>query len=514
MDTALLIARLLLAFVFVVAGAAKLIDGAGSRRAIIDFGLPTALAIPLGILLPLAELIVAGALITTASAWWGAVGALALLLLFVGGISLNLARGRKPDCHCFGQLYSAPAGWSTLARNGLLAAVAGFLVWQGRHGAGPSALSWLGALSTAQFVGLIGGLVVLGILAAQWWFLIHLLTQNGRLLGRLEALEGSIAAGGTAPSQNGIGMAAGLPVGAQAPDFSLLGLYGETITLEALRALGKPIMLHFTDPNCGGCMALLPEIGRWQREHADKVSIALVSRGTPEENQAKPAEHGVTGVLLQDEWEVGNTYQATKVPSAVLILPDGTIGSQLVVGPEDIQALVRRAVEAPAQLPMYPAAQKEPCSDCGKVHPNGHAAQVMPARPKLGDPCPEVKLEDLEGNTVELADFKGSETLVLFWNPGCGFCQQMLSDIKEWETNSPEDAPKLLVVSAGSEEANKEMGLTSPVLLDQQFAVGRAFGASGTPSAVLVDAEGKVASDVAVGALAVLELARGNRTAA
>jgi len=50
MDTALLIARLLLAFVFVVAGASKLIDGAGSRRAIIDFGLPTALAIPLGIL--------------------------------------------------------------------------------------------------------------------------------------------------------------------------------------------------------------------------------------------------------------------------------------------------------------------------------------------------------------------------------------------------------------------------------------------------------------------------------
>ena len=50
------------------------------------------------------------------------------------------------------------------------------------------------------------------------------------------------------------------------------------------------------------------------------------------------------------------------------------------------------------------------------------------------------------------------------------------------------------MVSAGSEEANKEMELTSPVLLDQQFAAGRAFGASGTPSAVLVDAEGKLAS--------------------
>ncbi len=33
----------------------------------------------------------------------------------------------------------------------------------------------------------------------------------------------------------------------------------------------------------------------------------------------------------------------------------------------------------------------------------------------------------------------------------------------------PEDAPRLLVVSAGTEEANREMGLSSTVVLDQQF---------------------------------------------
>jgi hypothetical protein len=58
------------------------------------------------------------------------------------------------------------------------------------------------------------------------------------------------------------------------------------------------------------------------------------------------------------------------------------------------------------------------------------------------------------------------------------------------------------------------MGLRSTVVLDQQFSVGRAFGAGGTPSAVLVDAEGRVASEVAVGAPAVLELAGVNRTEA
>src|SRR3954453_4768382 len=131
MGTALLIARLLLAGVFVVAGVTKLRDRAGSQKAVADFGVPSVLAPALGILLPLAELVVAGSLMPTATAWWGALGALVLLLLFVVGIAVNLARGRKPECHCFGQLHSAPAGWKTLARNGVLAAVAGFILWAG-----------------------------------------------------------------------------------------------------------------------------------------------------------------------------------------------------------------------------------------------------------------------------------------------------------------------------------------------------------------------------------------------
>jgi uncharacterized membrane protein YphA (DoxX/SURF4 family) len=140
MEIALFVARVLLAVVFVVAGLAKLADRAGSRRAIVDFGVPGWLAPPLGVLLPLAELAVAGALIPRASAWSGALGALGLLLLFVAGIGVSLARGRRPDCHCFGQLSSAPVGWATLLRNGVLAALAGFVVWQGRLTLGPSAV--------------------------------------------------------------------------------------------------------------------------------------------------------------------------------------------------------------------------------------------------------------------------------------------------------------------------------------------------------------------------------------
>src|SRR5215472_381229 len=56
-------------------------------------------------------------------------------------------------------------------------------------------------------------------------------------------------------------------------------------------------------------------------------------------------------------------------------------------------------------------------------------------------------------------------------------------------------------------ESNQAMGLRSPVLLDQQgMSVGRLFGATSTPMAVLVDGEGKIASELAAGAPAVLAL--------
>ena len=280
-------------------------------------------------MLPLCELAVAAALIPPPTAWWGAIGALVLLLVFVMGIGANLARGRNPECRCFGQLHSAPVGPKTLARNAALAAVAALVVWQGWQGnVGPSALSWVGRLGVAQLAALAGGLVVLGLLVGQWWFLVHVLRQNGRLLMRVEALEASLGVDGAAvPPGNGTQQASGLPVGSEAPRFSLEGLHGETLTLESLCSSGNPVMLLFTDPGCGPCTAMLPEIGRWQQEYPDRLAISLISRGEVEENRANASEHGLTNVLLQEDWEVSRAYRVSGTPSAVLLTPEGTIAT-------------------------------------------------------------------------------------------------------------------------------------------------------------------------------------------
>ena len=92
-----------------------------------------------------------------------------------------------------------------------------------------------------------------------------------------------------------------------------------------------------------------------------------------------------------------------------------------------------------------------------------------------------MKLPDLEGNTVQLADFRGEKTLVLFWNPGCGFCHQNAPRPQRVGGGSHRGRPEARGGLGGLREANREMGISSPVLLDQNFATGRARGLLGRP---------------------------------
>jgi len=46
-------------------------------------------------------------------------------------------------------------------------------------------------------------------------------------------------------------------------------------------------------------------------------------------------------IYLQQEREVAESYQATATPIAVLVRPDGAIGSSLAPGADQIRALLR-----------------------------------------------------------------------------------------------------------------------------------------------------------------------------
>jgi peroxiredoxin/uncharacterized membrane protein YphA (DoxX/SURF4 family) len=503
MAAGLLAGRLFLAAVFAVAGLAKLSDGAGSRRAVSDFGVPARFVAPVALLVPFAELTTAAALLPTASARWGALGALALLGALSAAIAVQLARGNRPDCHCFGKLHSAPVGRSTLVRNGVLAAVAGAVAWGGWEHAGRGVTDGLGGLSLPSWLGASTAVLILAGLGLQGWLILNLLHQNGRILLRLDTLEVGRVNGpavGTAPPP---APTAGLPIGTPAPDFSLGGVYGETLTLASLRAGHEPLLLLFTDPGCGPCSGLLSEVGRWQGECACRLSIAVISRGDATANRANSETHRVRNLLLQRDDEVAGMYGCAGTPSAVLIGADGRISSPVVGGADAVRSLVAQAVgerHATAPVPLAaPAGNGQ--------HARDRSRASRPLAPAVGEPAPHLALPDLHGGMVGLSDFHDHAVLVLFWSPDCGFCQQLLDTVKAWERERRPDGRRLLVVSTGSIEANQALGLRSPVLLDAARTVMRAFGAYGTPMAVLVDATGGIASAVAAGVAQVCALA-------
>ncbi|HEX5498596.1 MAG TPA: MauE/DoxX family redox-associated membrane protein, partial [Thermomicrobiales bacterium] len=190
MDALVLLARLALAAVFVVSSIGKLLDLEGSERATRNFGVPEPFAKPAGIALPLAELLIAILLLPVATATFGGVLALLLLIAFVVGVGYNMSRGNEFDCHCFGQIHSEPIGWKTLARNAGLAAVALLVTVGGLAGhPGASLVAWTQEMSGLGWIALALLLINFAALAGVVWLLVHLLGQNGRLLVRIDRIE-------------------------------------------------------------------------------------------------------------------------------------------------------------------------------------------------------------------------------------------------------------------------------------------------------------------------------------
>ncbi len=483
MDVVLFLARIFLAVVFALAGVAKLFDLQGSKKAITDFGAPHWLAAPLGYGLPILEITAACLLVFVRTALWGAFGSLTLLIAFVLVIGVNIARGRRPDCHCFGQLHSEPIGLSTLLRNGFLAVVAAALLWLAPH---QPSLSFSAAMSrifvehtlTSLFAG-----AFLVTAVVQGYLTLHLFRQNGRLLLRIEALESAPGNVKPASALQPVGLVPGSP----APSFELPLARGETASLQRLLALGKPVFLVFSDAACGPCKALMPELVRWHKQHSERLTFAVVTRGVSKE---KPkSQPNLEYIFIQKDREVANQYRAFGTPSAVVIGKDGSVLSPLASGTQAISALVLAASAGSLPAPVV---------------------RSMPRTTRdvllVGTPCPQLSLPDLSGKTVSLADFLGHEILLLFWNPACGFCARMLPRLKELEPSLARTKFRIVLISAGSREQNEAMKLGSPVLLAQDRGAMELFGASGTPAGLLLDRTGKIGSALAVGADAIFAL--------
>ena len=303
MGAVLLVCRLGLAVVFVTAGVAKLIDRAGTRDAVVEFGVGRRMAGAVAGSLPVLEIAIGVALVPDVAARFGALGAALLLAVFTVAIARSLARGQAPACHCFGQVHSRPVGRGTVVRNVVLFTCAAFVA----AASGP----WLAAAAAVVTVALIA-------LAA--WF------SSPR-----------------EPADAGLPRF-GLPLGVPAPDFELDDVHGRRRSLSSLLAEARPLLLVFSAAGCVPCESLLPELAGWRRVYRDRLTIALIARGERDRNERTAREYGLDLVLLDERGEqAADAYKAHGTPMAVLVAPDGTIASQTVAGTGEIATLIAHA---------------------------------------------------------------------------------------------------------------------------------------------------------------------------
>ena len=129
----------------------------------------------------------------------------------------------------------------------------------------------------------------------------------------------------------------------------------------------------------------------------------------------------------------------------------------------------------------------------------------------VGTRAPDFELPDLMGARRKLSEFCGRDVLLIFFNPKCGFCTKLATDLAALPADGGEGRALPIVVTTDNAAENRKLiekhGIRCVVLLQEQMEVASQYRAQGTPMGYRIDREGRIASELAVGAEALLKLA-------
>lgn len=332
-----MVTQVALAAVFIISAVAKARNVRRTAETITLLGVPQRWSTAVAIGLPTAELVAAALLISPFASPAGGVAAFALLTLFTVVVGRQLAKGRRPDCGCFGAFGPDRIGPSTLLRNGVLMAMAAFVALAALKRSSETTLAspsrWLAEQPIERLAAGVVGLVVLAVIGWLAWLCSELLRQQGRLLIRLEHLEHQILGVTT-------GVEAGLPVGAPTPNSPVYGLDGRFVRLDEVENGGRSVLLLFTDPHCGPCNTILPDIAVWQRDYADALMVTVLVAGSSDFTWPAISEHGIENVFLIRESPVMTDYHVLGTPSGLLVDKDGTVAAPVATGVPQLRDLV------------------------------------------------------------------------------------------------------------------------------------------------------------------------------
>ncbi|WP_312093974.1 redoxin domain-containing protein [Niallia sp.] len=115
----------------------------------------------------------------------------------------------------------------------------------------------------------------------------------------------------------------------------------------------------------------------------------------------------------------------------------------------------------------------------------------------IGDKAPNFTLKDLNGNKVQLSDFKGKSVMINFWTTWCPPCKKEMLDIETFSKEQKEHWVVLAVNVDGGNELGvrqfvQERKLTFPVLMDEKDMVANQYHILSIPTTYFLNKEGVI----------------------
>ena len=118
-----------------------------------------------------------------------------------------------------------------------------------------------------------------------------------------------------------------------------------------------------------------------------------------------------------------------------------------------------------------------------------------------GSEAPDFQLQDPDGQTVSLSEFRGRPVILNFWASWCGPCRMEMPVFQEVYTDEMWRAGGLVILAVNlgeSPELVQEFaeyyGLTFPILLDPRSRIGMIYNAANLPTTYFIDNDGIIRS--------------------
>lgn len=120
---------------------------------------------------------------------------------------------------------------------------------------------------------------------------------------------------------------------------------------------------------------------------------------------------------------------------------------------------------------------------------------VVPAAVNM--PAPELSLENIEGMTESLADYRENVVLVNNWATWCPPCKAEMPTLEAYYKEHSSDGLMIIAISAGDPRKDvltfaRDYGLTFRVWLDPNSESLRAFGNGNLPNSYVLDRSGTI----------------------